>query len=112
MEATAKNYKVDWTEIGKEYTEDKTRVNEMIDRMEWEYDFVGKDVPAMPGLAINMLIKEMRLPKVTSVSYKSHELAPYGLYGIEANYKDARVRLIVVDEGSACVPICARVWKK
>jgi len=110
METATQNYRTDWMKTGATHITDKDRINSIIDRMPWDYDFRGKDVPMMPGMAISSIIKEMRLPKVSAVSYGSHELAPYGIYGIEATFKNAKIRLIIVDEGSQCVPICARVW--
>ena len=110
---TENTFRIDWMQVGKEHWEgQKERIQDIIDRMDWDYDFRGKSVAMTAGLAINEIIKEMKMPRVTAVSYNSHEMAPFGIYGIEANYKNARIRLIVVDEGSCCNPICTLVWPK
>ncbi|GAH03632.1 unnamed protein product, partial [marine sediment metagenome] len=51
-------------------------------------------------------IKQLRIPHVSRVGY-SPALAPYGLYGIEGNYKNGRVQLFVIDHGDAITPLFA-----
>jgi len=77
----------DWTSVGDAHTQDKERIISIIERMEWDYDFKGKQIAMMPALGIRSVIKEFRIPKVSAVSYNCHEMAPYGFYGVEGNYK-------------------------
>lgn len=66
---------------------------------------------AMPGMAINAVITEFRIPKVTKVAV-SHALAPYGLYGIEGNYSNGRARIFVIDTGSGVTPVFSDFYVK
>ena len=50
------------------------------------------------------VIKELRIPKVSHVAY-SHEMAPYGLMGVKAHYKNGDANVFMVDEGSNIVII-------
>ncbi len=86
-----------WTIVGKEHTEGKEEeLGEMFNRLEWHG--LPYTMAAMPGLAIKLVIKELRIPNVTQVSC-SHELAPYGLMGIKARYKNGDAIVYLVDEG-------------
>jgi hypothetical protein len=100
-----------WTNIGAEYVTDdnRTHVEHAIEKLAWRTP--EGEFPAMPGLGIKAVISELRLPKVSRVAI-SHDLAPYGLYGIEANYKNGCARVYVVDKGSNLIPICSDFWPK
>ena len=103
--------RIDWMKTGAEHTKDRhEQVEEIISRMEWDSHYIGKQIAMMPALAIQAAIKEFRIPRVSAVSYNCHEFAPFGLYGIEGNYTNGKVRIFIVDEGSHLVPICAYVW--
>jgi len=65
-------------------------------------------VAAMPGLGIKAAIKEFKIPKVDKIAI-SNEMAPYGLYGISAHYKNADVKLYFVDEGDHISSLCQEV---
>jgi hypothetical protein len=110
METATEKCQIDWMQNGAAHTKDHARILSIIDRMEWDYDYRGKDIAMMPALGISEVIKQARIPKVSAVSYTCMELAPFGLYGIEGNYVNGRVRVFVVDEGTALVPICAFVY--
>ena len=97
---------IGWTKVGEKHTEtqeDKNRVSEAIERMDW-FDPKGKELAMMPGMGISEAIRELRMPRVQRVAV-SNELAPYGLYGIEALYKNGLGRVYIVDEGSSLVPV-------
>ena len=86
-----------YTNVGKEYTQGKeSDFNGMFERLNW-LD-IPCDLPAMPGLGIKEVIKELRIPKVYQVAY-SNELAPYGLYGVKAKYKNGNAVIYMRDNG-------------
>lgn len=86
-----------WTQVGREHTEGKRKeLSEMFNRLEWQA--IPCEMAAMPGEGIKAAIKELKIPKVSHVA-ASHELAPYGLMGIRAHYKNGDARIYLVDEG-------------
>ncbi len=104
-----------WTKIGEqeigkplddEHDSHVSLTRELVARaigsMEW------KEVPcttaAMPGLAIKALVKELRLPKVSHVAV-SNELAPNGLIGVRAHYKNGSAEVYALDTGTAVTPL-------
>ncbi len=101
--------KINWTEIGAEYSTGEHAREKIIgayNKMEW---LELKDKPTMgfmQGNGIKAAIKEFRIPAFAVAD--SFELAPYGLYGIKANYKDNnRVDILVIDSGDSITPVCA-----
>ncbi len=106
-----------WTEIGTPLIgrrlEDghltRPLVEQAIEMLRWLDAEQDMDLPMIPGLGIQAAIKELRIPKVSQVAI-SHELAPYGLYGIEGNYKNGRAHVYVVDVGSELIPIASDFW--
>jgi len=104
---------LDWTTVGESVIdlelEDCTPITRevllaAIDGLVWR-DFAG-DLAAIPGLAIKGCIDDLRIPRVSRVSI-SHDLAPYGLYGIEGNYTNGTAHVFIVDLGSLLVPVCS-----
>lgn len=92
-----------WTEVGKNHTDNKQgKIGAMLDRLEWHS--LPYTMGAMPGMGIKEAIKQLKLPKVSHVSC-SHELAPYGLLGVKAHYKNGDVKVYLVDEGIGLVVI-------
>ena len=90
-----------WTQVGSEYNAtdaQKERLSKAFNRMEWQAP--EGDGPMIPVLGINEAIRELRLPKVSHVSFNSHDLAPFGLYGVRAHYKNGRVDVYLIDEGT------------
>jgi len=108
-------YRFDWFNCSKEFQgktpADKARIKAIVDRAEWVEIGAGLDLPMMPGLGIEAAIKEHKIPKVKRVSYATHDLAPYGLYGIEGHYKNARVLLFFVDAGTFISTLCVYEMK-
>ena len=95
----------DWMQVGIDHNgtdEQKTRLAGMFDRLEWQEIGDGLTMAMGPGLAIKSAITELRMPKVTDVA-NSHELAPFGLIGIRAHYKNGRADAYICDEGSRLV---------
>lgn len=99
-----------WTTVGAALelegraTPDRDEYARLFDGLEWEP--VAGAKPMMPGLAIKHAIAELGIPRVSRVAI-SHELAPYGLYGIEGNYKNGRALVFIVDRGAELVPIAS-----
>jgi hypothetical protein len=106
----------EWTKTGSEYTKGKEpAIKNIIGRMDW-MKLPGKDeaalsIGAMPGLGIQGAIREYRIPKVSHIAI-SHEMAPYGLYGIRGHYKNADVDIFLVDSGCEIIPICSNVEER
>jgi hypothetical protein len=109
-----------WTETGAEYVErlGKRSVEHEIEAMEWTIKPEGGSatVAMMPGMAINKVIEEFRLPKVTGFAISGFERPGVpdvsegfypGFYGIEANYRNGRARIYVLDVGSTLIPLAS-----
>jgi hypothetical protein len=102
--------RIDWMSIGKEYWEGRQdAIKGYCETIEWQelpckMSFAG-------GFAIKQIIKEQRIPNVSHVA-ESHQMAPYGLIGIRASYKNADVEIFAVDEGVSLSPICIFVNEK
>ena len=96
-----------WTNVGAEHTEGEAArkvIEKAIEGLEWQA--VPCDMAAIPGLAINGLIAELRLPKVSHVA-DSHELAPYGFVAVRCHYKDGTCELFAIDTGTETTPLCS-----
>lgn len=94
-----------WTQVGREHTEGKeSELAEMFERLDWQT--IPCTLPMAPGEGLKEVIKELRIPKVSHVAY-SHELAPYGLMGVKAHYKNGDATIYMVDEGSEIVIVAS-----
>jgi len=93
---------LNWTSSGKQYTEGKeAELIEAFQRVEWHYLDEGKKEGLMPAMAINEIIRQMnRKPTRYAIS---REVAPYGLLGVEFEYKDAIVKSYWIDDGGLAV---------
>ena len=90
------------------------------ERLEWVgLEEGGVTVGAMPGAGINECIRELRIPRVSAVAVGSL-VAPAddagegfypGLYGIEGNYSNGRVRVHVIDAGTFLRPVFCDVFE-
>lgn len=94
-----------WTNVGKEYNstpEQRKKLSAIFEALEWETIPKGGSLswPMMPALALDKVIKELPLPKVSAVAM-SHEMAPYGLVAARAKYKNGIAEVYIVDEGTA-----------
>ena len=96
-----------WTEAGRSYTDER--------RWEWEkaireIEWLGlpEKLPAMPGLAIQSAIRELKIPNVSNIGI-NHGL---GLYGIEGNYKNGKAKVYLVDSGTTACVIASDFWPK
>jgi len=98
-----------WTKVGSEYTGKsgyKARVEVAISALAWKDIGAGHSEGMMPALGIKEAIKQLRLPRVSHHAI-SRDLAPYGLYGIRAHYKDGAAEVFVLDAGSELVVLAS-----
>lgn len=105
-----------WTQVGEAVLDDllderkreisRERVARLIEKLEWQDVEGSLEVAFMPGQAIKTLIRELRIPHVTRIAISS-ALAPYGFYGIDAEYRNGRARIYALDEGSAVTVIAS-----
>lgn len=112
-----------WTELGDEFIagddvllEDgevltRSHIEAAINTLDWRMTKGVTRVAAMPGMAIQACITELNIPKVSLFAISS-ELAPYGFYGIEGNYKNGRARVYVIDRGAMLTVIASDFWEK
>ena len=89
---------------------------EAIDRLHWTSTVHDRTVPAMAGLAINTLIDELALPKVSHVAVDTvdclpdptdNEIPTYGFYGIRCHYSNGTAAVYAVDRGSDLVVVAS-----
>lgn len=98
-----------FTEVGKEHSEGKeAELAGMFDRLDWQA--IPCEMAAMPGMGIKEVIKQLHIPKVSHVA-SSHELAPYGLMGIKAHYKNGDATIYIVDEGTNCTILASDFYQ-
>jgi len=99
-----------FTQVGKEHSEGKEEeLAGMFERLNWQA--IPCTMGMMPGEGIKNAIKELRIPKVDFVA-SSHELAPYGLLGIKAHYKNGDATIYLVDEGCQVVVLASDFYPK
>lgn len=93
---------LNWTNSGKQYTSGKeAELTEAFNRAEWHDLEERKKEGLMPAMSINEIIKQMnRKPTRYAIS---REVAPYGLLGVEFEYKDAIVKSYWIDDGGLAV---------
>ena len=93
---------LNWTNSGKQYMEGKeVELIEAFNRVEWHDLEEGIKEGLMPAMAIQEIIRQMeRKPTRYAIS---REVAPYGLLGVEFEYKDAVVKSYWIDDGSLAV---------
>jgi len=99
--------KIDWYQVACEYWQgNETKLEAICKRVVWEA--MPCKVAYMPGKAIEALIKQFHIPSVSHIAV-SADLAPFGLIGVRAHYKNAEVDIFAVDEGSSLCPLCGFV---
>lgn len=104
--------RIDWMEVGRDHWEgNQGKIEAIIGRAEWQEITPDMTMPYMPGAAINALREQFRLPKASHVCH-SHEMAPFGLVGVRAHFKNADVDFFAVDEGTHISSLCAVVTEK
>jgi hypothetical protein len=104
--------KIDWFEVGRDHWEgNQDKIEQICKGVDWQEITLGMTMPFMQGNAINTLRERFNLPKASHVC-DSHELAPFGLVGIRAHFKNADVDFFAVDEGTHISSLCAFVTEK
>jgi len=134
MTSTTTESRRDWLSIGakamKEGTEHEIDTDEgwivehrpisreRVERAIPKLDWIAPEGsgPMSPVMAIQACVEQMELPKVSAIAYRGKDghvgFHNYSLYGVEANYKDARIRVYVMDRGHDVVPLCVDVFPK
>ena len=113
----------DWMQVGRPYWEQReAKLQAVIDGLEWldiPKDGPGPNLPMAPGLGIQEVIKQLRLPKVDAIAWNGYmETGDLGdkcygaVYGIQAHYRNCDIRVYVYDHGDGIAPLCADVWEK
>jgi hypothetical protein len=106
-----------WTKTGASIVRDFTlaRVAALLDQMNGTLEPIPDSMPMMPGLGIQQLIRELRIPKVDRVTFDGMLDRPgeyYAVYGIEGHYTNGRAVVWAVDRGSDIVPIASDFYPK
>lgn len=104
----------DWFKIGATYNgtaQKKGQMSANIAKLEWQA-LPLENVPMAPGMAIEKLIQEFKIPKVSQVAWNVVVMNRYGLIGIEGNYKNGRARIYALDRGADLIPVAADFWTK
>lgn len=112
-------YRRDWKACGKKYNGTPAKQKKFassVEKMPWvktpEESEPALSIPAMQGCALNDLISEFRMPNVSAVSWQGPMLfGRYVLLGVEARYKNGRVRLYAAHEGHVTVPVAVDFWR-
>ena len=123
MQATD-DYARTWTQTGAPYTTPERRPDVLaaIAALEWTAipDGDSLTLPFLPGEGIKAVIAELQLPKVSALAWNGVVDWPaaqpggdrehYAVYGIEANYKNGRARVYVLDTGTQLLPVASDFW--
>lgn len=116
MAATA--MRRDWMKVGAAHTAEELRpaIEAAIEGLTW-HEMPVETAPMSQGLMLREVLRQLDLPKVSRVAWDGvvvqpdpadrRQLATYGLLGIEANYRDGRAQLYVLDCGGVALPLCA-----
>lgn len=75
-----------------------------IKKLEWKA--LPQTMSMTEGFGIRAAIEQLKIPKPSHVA-SSHELAPYGFYGIRAHYPKGDAEIFLVDTGTEIVCVCS-----
>ena len=115
------NPRIDFTEVGKKFLmtpKDTEKVMNEAANLKWQEIGSGLSVGMMPGLGIKGCIKELKIPNVDKVAIGGgfglsvEPSAGYGFYGIFGHYKNADVKIYILDDGCSCTPLFMEVFEK
>lgn len=90
----------DYMEVGAAYRDRVEAALPVIDRFK-----PGATLPAMPGMAINSLIREFKIPKVDEVGYMAIFDPVATIIMVRGHYKNGRATIYAVDIGVEIVPV-------
>lgn len=98
---------MNYTKIGVDFnnTDKREALASAIYRLEFKPITKGEQVAFAPGEAIKKAIKEFNIPAIEYAI--SHELSPYGLYGIKGNYKNGIHKIYFIDTGCEVIPVAS-----
>ena len=102
----------DYTKVGKtEYTREE--VDKAISSVEWEA-FRGDNLPFCQGEALKKAIKEFKIPisKISRMCLHGQMKEHHGFYGLDVDYKNARVQMYIADNGCSICVVACDVWEK
>jgi len=99
-----------WTEVGREFSdtpEKREKIRRAISNLEWIDLSPGEKIklPMMVAYGLDAVRKGCNMPALSKIAY-SHEMAPFGLYAMQSNYKDVHVHVFIIDTGIEAVPVC------
>jgi hypothetical protein len=95
-----------WTTVGADFETFRPEILAAIDTIEWRP--LEGSWPASPGLGIQEVIRQLRLPRVQQAGIATDVIDDrYSLYGIEAQYTNGRARVFVIDTGSCLTPVAS-----
>ena len=106
--------KRDYTQVGAKLLEHKD-IDTAIQTLEFVPYKPGDSLPFSQGMAIQAVIDGCKVPRVSAFAvhgYVGKGQYTYGFYGIQAHYKNADVRIYVVDDGLSVVPVAMDVEEK
>ena len=106
------NHQRDYTNVGKEKYE-RDEIDEAVNTIEWE-PFRRENLPFCQGESIKAVINECNVPvsKISRMCLHGAIKGSHGLYGLDVDYKNARVQLYIADDGVSSCVVAADVWNK
>lgn len=106
------NYRRDYTRVGKEKY-DAEEIEQAIKTIQWE-KFRKNNLPFCQGSTLNSVIKECKVPssKITRMALHGVIKGSHGFYGLDVDYKNARVQIYIADNGCESCPVACDVWEK
>lgn len=69
----------------------------------------GDKVGFSQGYALKEFIREFGIPNVDA--YAIGGVGSFGVYGVQAHYKNGRARVYVVDVGTELIPVVSDFWE-
>jgi len=84
-------------------SENQNRIDLAIEKLQWKSPKELGQIGFMQGRGLKEIINEHKLD-VDKIAI-SHDLAPYGFYGIRAKYKGGTVDQFYLDTGTNIIPL-------
>ena len=94
----------DFMKVGREICTDQDHIKRLYHALEWIECAKGITMPAGQGFAINQVIQDMKIPKVSHVSIHG-TIDNLGFYGIRGHYKNGTVDICIADTGVEIIPV-------
>ena len=102
----------DYTNVGKGQYE-KEEINQAINTIEWE-NFRKTNLPFCQGESLKTVIRECKVPisKISKMALHGCIKNTHGFYGLDVDYKNAKVQLYIADNGCSCCVVACDVEEK